>query len=295
MSAELKRLFTTVRKRNFTLISLIAPASLLMIGIGLFSFIWAIYFSFWPMQGHEWEPGFSLEHYRALITSPGILVIFLKTLAKVLILATVTTAMAFPVAWYGGQKLQGRKGTLFILVVIAPFWTNYIVRTWAWMLMLGDNGLINEVLTGLRIVGEPLSLLYTEPAVIVTMIYIYLPYSLFAMYGSVDAIPKSQMEAAYDLGANRYEVFRYVIFPLALPGIMLSFVFIFGRAIGAYVTPELVGSPQTLWYGNVLVNQFKNNFNWPLGAAFSVVLFTFVLIVLTLAARRLTLRKVMTQ
>jgi spermidine/putrescine transport system permease protein len=113
------------------------------------------------------------------------------------------------------------------------------------------------------------------------------------MYGSVEAIPKSQIEAAYDLGSNRFEVFRHVILPLAMPGILLSFVFIFGRAIGAYVTPSLVGSPRTLWYGNVLVNQFKNNFNWPLGAAYSVILFSFVLVVLALLARRLTLRKVM--
>jgi len=295
MSVRLKKILTAARKRNLTRISLVAPASLLMVCIGLFSFVWAIYFSFWPMQGFEWEPGFSLEHYRALVESPGILLIFLKTLAKVLVLATVTTAMAFPVAWYGGQKLQGRKGTLFILVAIAPFWTNYIVRTWAWMLMLGDNGFINEVLTRVQLIAEPLSLLYTEPAVMLTMSYIYLPYSLFAMYGSVDAIPKSQMEAAYDLGANRYEVFRLVIFPLALPGIVLSFIFIFGRAIGAYVTPALVGSPRTLWYGNVLVNQFKDNFNWPLGAAFSVVLFSFVLVVLALVARHFTLRRVMTR
>lgn len=295
MSTGFKEIVTAARERKLTSISLVTPAILLMVGIGLFSFVWAIYFSFWPMEAYDWQPGFSLEHYRELVASPGILVIFLKTLAKVLILATVTTAMAFPIAWYGGQKLQGRKGTLFILVAIAPFWTNYIVRTWAWMLMLGDRGFINEVLAGLQIIEEPLSLLYTEPAVLITMVYIYLPYSLFAMYGSVEVIPKSQMEAAYDLGASRYETFRYVIFPLALPGILLSFVFIFGRAIGAYVTPELVGSPRTLWYGSVLVNQFKNNFNWPLGAAFSVVLFSFVLIVLALVARRLTLRKVMTQ
>lgn len=295
MSVGIKQIFTTARNRNLTNLSLIAPATLLMVGIGFFSFIWAIYFSFWPMEGYQWQQGFSLEHYRTLVDSPGILFIFLETLAKVLILATVTTAMAFPVAWYGGQKLQGRTGTLFILVAIAPFWTNYIVRTWAWMLMLDTNGLINEILTGLHVVNEPISMLYTEPAVIVTMIYIYLPYSLFAMYGSVEAIPKSQMEAAYDLGANRYEVFRHVIFPLSLPGIVLSFVFIFGRAIGAYVTPELVGSPRTLWYGNVLVQSFKDSFEWPLGAAFSVVLFTFVLLVLALVARHLTLRRVMTR
>lgn len=282
-----------MRQRDLNKLLLIAPATLFMISIGVLSFVWAIYFSFWPMQGNLWSPGFSLEHYAQIFSSFGTLIIFLKTLAKVLLLAVVTTAMAFPVAWYGGQVLSGRKGALFILIAIAPFWTNYIVRTWAWMLMLGDNGFINEVLTGVGAVAEPISMLYTEFAVILTMIYIYLPYSLFAMYGSVEAIPGSQMEAAYDLGANRYEVFRYVIFPLALPGIVLSFVFIFARAIGAYVTPTLVGSPRALWYGNVLVDQFKNNFNWPLGAAYSVLLFTFVMVVLALLARRITLKKVM--
>lgn len=293
MSTGLERAFTAVRNRTLSDLLLILPASLVMIGVGLFAFVWAVYFSFWPMEGNLWRPGLSLEHYEALVASPGILTIFLKTLGKVVLLAVVTTAMAFPVAWYGGQKLQGRKGALFILVAIAPFWTNYIVRTWAWMLMLGDNGFVNEILTTLGVVAEPVSLLYTEFAVIVTMIYIYLPYSLFAMYGSVEAIPKSQMEAAYDLGANRFEVFGYVIVPLALPGIVLSFVFISARALGAYVTPELVGSPRTLWYGSVLVNQFKNNFNWPLGAAYSVVLFSFVLITLAVISRRLTLRRVM--
>lgn len=288
-----KHIFTGQRKRNLSALLLTMPAVVIMVGLGLFALIWAIYFSFWPMQGNIWNPGFSLEHYRTLIASPSILTIFLKTLGKVLLIAVITTALAFPIAWYGGQKLTTRKGTLLILVAIAPFWTNYIVRTWAWILMLGDRGLINEVLTTVGAVGDPISMLYTEFAVVVTMVYIYLPYSLFAMYGSVEAIPKSQIEAAYDLGSNRFEVFRHVILPLAMPGILLSFVFIFGRAIGAYVTPSLVGSPRTLWYGNVLVNQFKNNFNWPLGAAYSVVLFSFVLIVLALLARRLTLRKVM--
>ena len=293
MSVDSQRILTAVRKRNLTPLALIAPASVFMIGIGALAFVWAVYFSFWPMQGNLWSPGFSLEHYRTLVASPGILTIFLKTLGKVLLLAIITTTMAFPLAWYGGQKLSGRKGALFILIAIAPFWTNYIVRTWAWMLMLGDNGFVNEVLTTVGVVAEPISLLFTEFAVIVTMVYIYLPYALFAMYGSVDAIPKSQIEAAYDLGSNRFEVLRHVIVPLAMPGIVLSFVFIFARAIGAYVTPELVGSPRTLWYGNVLVNQFKNNFNWPLGAAYSVVLLGFVLIILALISRRLTLRKVM--
>jgi spermidine/putrescine transport system permease protein len=288
-----KHIFTGERKRNLTALLLTTPAVVVMVGLGLFALVWAIYFSFWPMQGNIWNPGFSLEHYRTLIASPNILTIFLKTLGKVLLIAVITTALAFPIAWYGGQKLTTRKGTLLILVAIAPFWTNYIVRTWAWILMLGDRGLINEVLTAVGAVGDPLSMLYTEFAVVVTMVYIYLPYSLFAMYGSVEAIPKSQIEAAYDLGSNRFEVFRHVILPLAMPGILLSFVFIFGRAIGAYVTPSLVGSPRTLWYGNVLVNQFKNNFNWPLGAAYSVILFSFVLVVLALLARRLTLRKVM--
>lgn len=294
MSVGLKRILTTARKRSLTSLLLISPAGILMIGLGMFAFLWAIYFSFWPMEGNIWEPGFSLEHYAAVLESPGILLIFLTTLAKVLLLATVTTVMALPIAWYGGQKLQGRAGAFLILVAIAPFWTNYIVRTWAWMLMLGDNGFINVVLVNLGVVAEPVSLLFTEFAVIATMIYIYLPYALFAMYGSIDAIPRSQIEAAYDLGSSRVEVLRHVIFPLALPGIVLSFVFIFARAIGAYVTPELVGSPRTLWYGNVLVNQFKNNFNWPLGAAYSVVLFAFVLVVLALVSRRLTLRRVMT-
>lgn len=293
MSVGFETLSTAVREHELRNLLLVLPAAVFMIGIGLFAFVWAIFFSFWPMDGFVWNPGFTLAHYAEIVESPGILSIFLKTLGKVFVLAVVTTAMAFPVAWYGGQKLEGRAGALFILVAIAPFWTNYIVRTWAWMLMLGDNGLINVVLAGLGAIGDPISLLYTELAVLLTMIYIYLPYSLFAMYGSVDAIPKSQMEAAYDLGANRYEVFRYVIFPLALPGIVLSFIFIFARAIGAYVTPSLVGSPRTLWYGNVLVNQFKDSFNWPLGAAYSVVLFTFVMLVLALFARRMTLRKVM--
>lgn len=293
MSTTIDRILAGAQKRSLTSLLLTAPAVLVMIGIGLFSLVWAIYFSFWPMEANLWQPGFSLEHYIELFSSLQILTIFLKTLFKVLLIAVVTTALAFPVAWYGGQKLDGRKGSLLVLVAIAPFWTNYIIRTWAWMLMLGDQGFINEILTGIGAVAEPLSLLYTEFAVIITMVYIYLPYSLFAMYGSVDAIPRSQMEAAYDLGSNRFEVFRYVIFPLAMPGILLSFVFIFGRAIGAYVTPALVGSPRTLWYGNVLVEQFKNNFNWPLGAAYSVVLFSFVLVVLALLSRRLTLRKVM--
>lgn len=129
MLVGFKKIFTAARKRNLTRSSLIRPASLLMIGIGLFSFLWAIYFSFWPMQGYEWQPGFSLEHLQAFVELPGILVIFLKTLTKVLILATDMTEMAFSVAWYSGQKHQGRKGALSMLVAITPFWTILITTS----------------------------------------------------------------------------------------------------------------------------------------------------------------------
>lgn len=282
-----------IRARD-TLINLLLslPAVAIQIGLGIAALVFVFYFSFWPMEGGAWTRGFTLEHYEAVFSSTGILSVVARTLAGTVIVAVVTTALAFPVAWYGGQVLSGRWKALFILIAVAPFWANYIVRTWAWMLMLGDNGLINMVLLTVGAIGEPLRLLYTDFAVLVTLVYLYLPYSIFALYGSVEAIPREQIEAAYDLGASKVDVFRTVILPLSLPGIAVSIVFVFARAIGIYVTPTLVGSPGSLWYGNIIVNQFKNTFNWPRGAAYSMVLFAFVLVVLTGASRLMTLRRV---
>jgi len=166
------------------------------------------------------------------------------------------------------------------MLIVVPLWTSYLVRTFAWMQILGTNGLINFVLQYTGLASAPVSwLLYSEFAVVVALVHIYVPFMVLPIYAVLEKTDVKLIEAAYDLGASKLRVLLTVILPIAMPGIVTGYVFVFIPAIGAFVTPELLGGTSGLMLGSIIGQQFGASFEYPFGSALSVVLVTIILLV----------------
>lgn len=203
------------------------------------------------------------------------------------VIAFVTTVfcllLGYPLAFYIATRKTKARQQFALFLVILPFWTNFLVRTYTWRIILGNEGIINSFLQGLGL--APIQMLNTDFAVLVGLIYGYLPFMVLPIYASVERFDFRLVEAAYDLGANDWRAFWRVVLPLTLPGVVAGMILVFIPVIGALVTPELLGGTQGIMIGSLIQNQFlKSGGNWPLGAAISGVMMGFVMIALMIYA-----------
>ncbi|WP_287882138.1 ABC transporter permease [Aquitalea sp.] len=197
----------------------------------------------------------------------------------------VTLLIGFPTALYIALKEEKTRQRLILLISI-PFWTNLLVRTYAWMLLLRNGGLIDSSLAALGLSQGALDVLYTPTAVAIGFVYSFLPFMVLPIYTSLEKMDWRLVEAAFDLGANRWQALRRVILPLAMPGIVAGCLLVFIPAIGSYYIPELLGGGKSLMIGNLIQNQFGTARNWPFGAALSFMLLALVLLVMWIYTRR---------
>ncbi|WP_244499544.1 ABC transporter permease [Rhizobium sp. AC44/96] len=210
--------------------------------------------------------------------------IFLKS-AQIAGLATLLAVLiGYPAAYAISRAPRARQPMLLFFAVL-PFWSNYLIRTYAWIVLLNREGLINKLLQVLGYQGEPLSLLYTEGAVIVGLVYNYLPFVILAIYSTLTRLNPELMEASRDLGAGPIRTFFRVTLPLTLPGVAAGGVFVFVLSIGNFVTPALLGGGRFQMIGNVVYDQFLSANDWPFGAALGMVLIITMMALLLLQAR----------
>jgi spermidine/putrescine transport system permease protein len=205
------------------------------------------------------------------------------------VIAFITTVfcliLGYPLAFFIATRKSKAKQQFALFLVILPFWTNFLVRTYTWRIILGNEGIINGFLQGIGLTTGPIQMLNTDFAVLVGLIYGYLPFMVLPIYASVERFDFRLVEAAYDLGANDWRAFWRVVLPLTLPGVVAGMILVFIPVIGALVTPELLGGTQGIMIGSLIQNQFlKSGGNWPLGAAISMVMMSFVLIALMIYA-----------
>jgi spermidine/putrescine transport system permease protein len=201
-------------------------------------------------------------------------------------IATTTTLLcsvvSYPVAYYLAFRAPGRwKRTLLVLTVI-PFWTSFLIRTYAWILLLRSEGVINSMLMSSGLIGTPLKLLYSDFAVLVGQVYGELPFMILPIYVALDRLDVRLLEAAQDLGANRFWTFLKVTLPLSRPGLLAGTVLVFIPSLGAYITPDLLGGAKSVMIGNLIQNQFAQ-LNQPFGSALSLILTAAVLLLLAIA------------
>jgi spermidine/putrescine transport system permease protein len=227
-------------------------------------------------------PG-TLENYQRLL-DPLYLTILLRSFAMAVAATLLCLLFAFPAALFIVRA--PRHKNLYLQLVMLPFWTSFLVRTYAWMFLLRDTGLINSALQAVGLIHDPLPLLYNDGAVLLGLVYGYLPFMVLPIYATLERLDPALVEAAADLGARPLTTLLRVIVPLSKPGIVAGSVLVFIPCLGAYLTPDLLGGGRTVLVGNLVQNQFTTARDWPFGSAVSILLMVLVTVLLWVFLRR---------
>ena len=234
------------------------------------------------------QPEFSLDAFNKALDS-----VYLSILGNSLLIATITTILAlllgYPAA-YAIARLPRQWRTVALVLVVLPFWSNFLIRTYAWIVLLNSEGPINSALVGVGVIDTPLDLLYNRGAVVVGLLYAYLPLVILPVYAAIERLDPQLQEAARNLGASRARTFLDVTLPLTLPGAMIGAIFVFVPSLGNFVVPELLGGGKSEMIGNLIRDQFLVARNWPFGAVLALSMIAFL--VLLFAAQALVARRI---
>jgi spermidine/putrescine transport system permease protein len=278
---------------------LVAPA-LVVIGLfGILPLLIMVVYSFLKAGdygGVQWI--FSTEAYVSflfqrdifdgtLTFSDDYLVIYLRSILFAGATTIICLALGFPTAYFMATRPPHQRA-LWVFLITIPFWSNLLVRTLAVMLIIRDEGLINDTLIGLGLIDKPIVILYTNFAIMLGLLYSFLPFMVLPLYASLEKMDFRLVEAGFDLYATRGKVLRRIIIPLAKPGIIAGCLLVFIPAIGAYVTPLILGGGTHLMIGDLIALQFGSSRNWPLGSAQALILMTAVLVALLFYVRSTT-------
>ncbi|KJR96840.1 MAG: spermidine/putrescine ABC transporter permease [Desulfobulbaceae bacterium BRH_c16a] len=235
---------------------------------------------------------FSLDAYRQLV-DPAYLEVMLRSVKLAAITTTLCLAAGYPFAWMTARLSRSSRIAVLILLMI-PFWTNSLVRTYAIRLVLGTQGLLNTFLMSTGLIDSPIRLLYTDTAVILGLFYLMLPFMILPLYACLEKLDYRLIEAARDLGAGFPQILRKIIWPLSLPGVFAGCIMVFVPTMGLFYVATLLGGARQLLVGNLIQQQFLNARNWPLGSATSIVLILMMTLMLAgyyFVLRRLAIRR----
>ena len=221
--------------------------------------------------------------------------LYLEITLRTLVIATLNTlfclALGYPLAYFIALR-GGRWKTVLLILVMVPFWTSLLIRAYAWVVILGGNGIANRTLQFLGITDGPINLIFTPQAVLMGMIYSYLPFMILPLYATLEKFDTSLKEAAKDLGASRWHTFWRVTFPLSMPGVIAGSILVFIPSAGEFVIPNLLGGSQTVLLGNLIQQQFLNARDWAFGSALAVMLAVMLIGAIMFYVRRVGADKV---
>ena len=217
------------------------------------------------------ELGVSFASFKLLFTDDLYLAAWLSSLRIAAVSTLVALLLGYPMA-YAIARAQPRRRPMLLMLVVLPFWTSFLIRVYAWMGLLAENGILNQVLRGSGLVADPGTILGTEWAVHLGIVYAYLPFMVLPLYVTLEKLDWALLEAASDLGARPFAAFLTVTLPLSLPGIVAGCLLVFIPAVGEFVIPDLLGGTRTLMIGKVLWDEFFTNSDWPLAAAVAICL-----------------------
>ena len=273
----------------------IAPATIMVVCFMLLPILIIVVYSFLEKNPYGGvRPELSFEAYSRLLLerdfddnlsfNPSYLLILFRSIWVAAVSVAACVLIGFPVAYYIAMQPAERRNLLILLITI-PFWTNLLIRTYCWILVLRDTGLINEMLLSLGVIQSPIPLLYTEGAIILGLIYTYVPFMVLPIYASLERLDVRLIEASRDLYASRIGALRHVVVPLSLPGIVAGSILVFIPCLGAFIAPELLGGGKNLMLGSLVQLQFSTSRDWPFGSALSVVIMIVVMLALLFYAR----------
>ena len=255
--------------RGYTLLT----PTLLIMAFGIcIPFAILIAMSFWTQQGFDFDMTLTLANYSTAFEQPIYEALLLRSLAISGTCTIATVLLSYPMAYYVAFHVHQHK-MIWIILITLPFWTSYLLRVFAWKIILGYNGVINSGLKGLGLIDQPLEfLLYSQSAVMITLAHAWAAFAILPMYVSLEKIDRTLLEAATDLGDGPVARFLRVTLPLSLPGIIAATLIMFIPTVGDYITPALLGGPDGVMIGNLIQAQFGKVNNWPMGAALAVAM-----------------------
>lgn len=231
------------------------------------------YYSLGSTEYMTFKPGLSLANLIRVFREEPYLSVLLKSARIGAFTAIGATVLAYPVAFcLAFHTRSPRTKFLIYLLVIVPWWAAYLVKAYAWKTILGTSGIINALLIGLHIIREPLTLfLYNQFSVVLTLVYIFTPFSILSIYAQLERIPTSIIEASSNLGATSFETLTKIIVPLSLPGVLAGAIITFALSTGDFIAPALVGGPDAIMISNVVINLLGVAFDWPMAASIGIV------------------------
>ncbi len=220
-----------------------------------------------------------------LVFDPTYVRIFARSFALAALTSLICLAVGLPMAWYMATRTPRTRQILVLLVTI-PFWTNLLIRIYCWVLLLRDEGLVNQLLQALRLTREPITFLYSDGAILMGLVYSNLPFMVLPVYVALEKVDPRLVEAAHDLYAGRATILRRIVWPLAKPGVAAGLVLVFVPTLGAFLAPDILGGGKRLMIGSLIQQQFSSSRDWSFGAALSMILMVFVLGSMMLGAWR---------
>lgn len=215
-------------------------------------------------------PAFTLDNYIRFF-EPLYLRILWDTLGIAIVTTLGTLLLAYPLAFYI-TRLPRAQQTIWLILIMIPFWINFLIRSYAWVIILRSQGVVNTTLLHFGVIDVPLSLLYNWGAVMLGMVYTLLPFMVLPLYVSLEKLDARKLEAAYDLGAKPWQAFWHVTLPLTKSGIVIGSILVFVSSLGMFVVPDIMGGAKSILLGNVIQNQFLSARDWPFGAAISIIM-----------------------
>ncbi|RJX79659.1 ABC transporter permease [Pseudomonas sp. LS-2] len=259
------------------------PGGLITCTLILFALGLLLYMSVRVNDGQIIGSAFSFDNLWSALTDPLTRLVLLRSIVLSAIVTIATVVLAFPVAYFLAFR-AGRWRHLLLFLVTLPFWTSYLLRVFAWKIVLAYNGVLNSALMQLGVIDTPLNgLLNTPSTVVVTLAHAYAAFAVLPLYICLQGLPKNLFEAAADLGARPYQGFFRVVLPLSVPGVLSAALVVFVPTVGDYVTPALVGGPNSSMIGTLIQAQFGKANDWPAGAALAVISMIAIAIVVVVA------------
>lgn len=249
----------------------VAPISLWMIVLVAVPLCYIIFISFMQRGtngGVVFTP--TIENYTRMGNA-----LYFKVFRDSILIAFITTLLTlvfgYPFAYFA-SKIPKKFRMIVLILIIIPFWTNSLIRTYGWIILLRTEGVINKILISVGVIEEPLKMLYSYGAVLIGMVYTFFPFMVLPLYNSIEKLDRSYLEAAKDLGAKRWKTFLTITLPLTMPGIVAGCILVFIPSIGLFFIPDLMGGSRVMLIGNLIKNQFLVSRDWPFGAALSIVM-----------------------
>lgn len=226
---------------------------------------------------------FTLDNYKKML-SPVYMRVFFDSFSLALFTALITLVVGYPVAYFTAS-LSRKMRSFVILLIMLPFWISSLLRTYGWTILLGKEGIINNLLLALHVIDRPLNMMYKFGTVLTGTAYMLIPFMIISVYNSVDKLDRSLLEASYDLGGGKWQTFFKITLPLTMPGIARGFTLVFIPALGLYYISDLLGGGNTVFLGNLINNMATRGRNRPLASAFAIAMILLVLLVLLIYSR----------